>query len=49
MDLAPFKMKVTHYVKMSGATYPVMQCHIPGDWDAQLHCCENLKTFIEIP
>jgi len=28
---------------MSGATFPVMQCHIPGDLNHLLCCCENLR------
>jgi len=47
MDLEPLKMKVTHFFKMSGVPYPVILHHIPVDWNAQLQCCENLKTFIE--
>jgi len=49
MDLELLKMKVTHFFKMSGAPYPVIQHHIPEDQNAQLQCRENLKTFIEIP
>jgi len=24
--------------------YPLIQHHIPGKWNPQLHGCENLKT-----
>jgi len=29
-----------------GNQIPLMQCHIPEEWNAQLHQCENLKTHM---
>jgi hypothetical protein len=40
------KMKAVHCVDMSGTTNPVTQHDIPGDLNAQLHCCKNLKSHI---
>jgi hypothetical protein len=48
MDLEPLKMKASHFCKMPEALYSVIVHHIQGDWNAQVHYCENIKTFIEI-
>jgi len=49
MDFELLKVKMSHFFKMSGAPYPVILHYITGDQNARLQCCENLKTFIEIP
>ena len=33
-------------LKTSGTDYPVTRCHIPEEFNLQLHSCENLKTQV---
>ena len=34
-------------LETSETDYPVTRHHIPKEWNPQLHCCENLRTFTE--
>jgi hypothetical protein len=44
-NLLTLEDKGTKFFKMSGATCPAMQDHVPKDWTHHLHHCENLDTY----
>jgi len=38
------KMKALHFFKMVRSTYPVTQCHVSENPNAQIQCCVNLRS-----
>jgi hypothetical protein len=37
----PLNLRTVHYLKMSGSNYPLMQHHLPEEWNPQLLRCKK--------